>query len=70
MQGLLLRLGIIIGLGCLILSAQGCAGFEVYGGARRVDTIDTHIVTSAPKTGMADAVYDWLFVNHEKQGKV
>lgn len=49
----------------IIHFVTGCAAFEMYGGVRRVDTIETRQVTTAPKMGMADAVYDWLFVNHE-----
>lgn len=63
-----MRLGILLGgilWAVIIQTVTGCAAFEMYGGVRRVDTIETRQVTTAPKTGLSDAVYDWLFVNHE-----
>lgn len=67
-----MRLAILLGgilWAVIIQVVTGCAAFEMYGGIRRVDTIETRQVTTAPKVGLSDAVYDWLFVNHEGKEK-
>jgi hypothetical protein len=67
-----MKLGLILGgilWAVIIQGLTGCAAFEMYGGVRRVDTIETRQVTTAPKVGLSDAVYDWLFVDHSKEGK-
>ena len=69
MTGLILRLSVVIGLGCLIVALQGCGAVEIYGGLRRSDTRTITETTVAPSKGMAESVYDWLFVDSTKQGK-
>lgn len=67
-----MKAGLILGgilWAVIIQTVTGCAAFEMYGGIRRVDTIETRQVTTAPKVGLSDAVYDWLFVNHEGKEK-
>lgn len=58
---------VAIVIGWTLAVCTGCAGFKVGVYGERVDTVKTEYITSAPKTGMADAVYEWLFVNHEKK---
>lgn len=66
-MGIIIRLAPVLIAGYLISTLTGCGSVELYGGLRRSDTRTVTETTVAPSKGMAESVYDWLFVDHSKE---
>lgn len=61
-------IGLVWLLAGLITLVTGCGAVEIYGGVRRTDAIEVRTTTTAPKGSWTDAITNWLFVDHSKEG--